>query len=138
MIFANGSIEGRSILVVEDSDDMWQLTERFLKRAGAHADRAINGQEAVDKALLRPYEAILMDVQMPVMDGLEATRVLRAKGFLKPIIALTTNSFSEHASESFEAGCNEHLTKPTNAQALVAKLADYCDSIDLEMTLGPA
>ncbi len=136
--FDVGGINGRSILVVEDSDDMWRLTEHFLKRAGALPQRAINGLEAVKKANEFDFEAIIMDVQMPVMDGLEATRVLRAKGYLRPIIAVTTNSFADHSQESIDAGCNEHITKPANAQSLVAKLAEYCDSIDLEMTLGSA
>ena len=138
MDFENGNIEGRSILVVEDSDDMWRLTEKALQRAGAHPERAINGLDAVEKASRHSYAAILMDVQMPVMDGLEATRVLRAKGFLSPIIALTTNTYREHSAESLEAGCNEHVTKPVTAQSLVSKLANYCDGVDVELTLGLA
>ena len=123
-------LEGRSILVAEDNDDMWRVTEIFLSRAGADAERATNGKEAVEKAIQHLYSAILMDMQMPVMDGLEATRQIRAKGVLSPILAFTTNPQSSHAAESIVAGCNEHLTKPLSWQLLVDKIAAYCADND--------
>ena len=119
-------LKGRSILVAEDNDDMWRVTEIFLSRAGAETERAMNGQQAVEKAGQHLYSAILMDMQMPLMDGLEATRQIRAKGVLSPILAFTTNPQSPHAAESITAGCNEHLTKPLSWQMLVDKIAAYC------------
>ncbi len=125
-------LEGRTILVAEDSDDMWRVTQIFLHRAGAEADRTANGKEAVEKASEHDYSAILMDMQMPVMDGLEATRQLRANGCESPILAFTTNPRREHAMESLGAGCDEHLTKPLSGQKLVQKIADYCVAMDEE------
>ena len=122
-------LEGRLILVAEDSDDMWRLTDIFLSRAGAETERAINGIDAVEKACSHDYSAILMDVQMPIMDGLEATRILRANGFESPIIAFTTNPHCDHAAESIDAGCDEHITKPMCAQSLAEKIADHCDAL---------
>ena len=135
ILTSSSALKGRNILVAEDSDDMWTLTEIYLKMAGASADRAVNGSQVLEKTSAKSYSAILMDVQMPVMDGLEATRILRRRGFTNPIIAFTTNASKPHESESLSAGCNAHITKPQSASTLVDRLADICDAADSSAAL---
>ena len=95
--------------------------------------RAWNGREAVDAfAASEPgsFDVILMDVMMPVMDGLEASRTIRAMARpdagAVPIFAMTANAFYDDIRRGREAGMNEHLTKPLEAQALLAAIARYC------------
>jgi CheY-like chemotaxis protein len=85
---------------------------------------AENGAVAVDKALTQRFELILMDIQMPVMDGFEATGKLRASGLTLPIIALTANAMKGFERGVFEAGCSGYLTKPIDIDRLVSTLAD--------------
>ena len=104
-------LEGR-VLLVEDIEDNQKLISLYLKQTGLNIDIANNGQEGVDKAAQAQYDLILMDMQMPVMDGLEATRILRQSGYLKPIIALTANVLKNETDIYLQAGCNAILSKP--------------------------
>jgi CheY-like chemotaxis protein len=116
------TLSGLEILVVEDVTDNQDLFRLFLEAAGADVDIAKNGQEAIDKAPLG-YDVILMDIQMPILDGLSATRVLRTNGLTTPIIALTAHAMPEEIAKSKAAGCVDHVAKPVTSQALVAAIA---------------
>ena len=87
--------------------------------------RACNGKEAVEKALSEKPDLVLMDLKMPVMDGLEATRQLKAQCPALPVIALTANAFDSDRQRAFEAGCVDFLPKPVSATACMAMLAKY-------------
>lgn len=116
-------LRGLRILVVEDHEDVRATTVEILRRAGATVSEASNGQEAIDKAPTGGFDAILMDVRMPKIDGIEATRRLRAGGLEVPIIALTADAVPQQRTECLEVGCSGYLAKPLNLTQLVALLA---------------
>ncbi len=115
---------GRKILLAEDSADNALLICRYLNKLGAEIDIASDGEKAVALALENDYDCILMDIQMPGIDGLEATRRIRRQGFSHPILALTAHALPAEAARSLEAGCNLHLTKPINRNELISRLQD--------------
>ena len=114
----------KKILVAEDNDSNYVLMNYILKK---HYDyfRARNGQEAVELAESEKPDLILMDIKMPVMDGLEATRQIKAKNPDLPIIALTANAFDSDRHAAFEAGCNDFIPKPVNAEKCIQTIAKY-------------
>jgi CheY-like chemotaxis protein len=118
-------LKNRSILVVDDVEDNLLLIERMLTKRGADVTLATNGEEALNLALHKKFDIILMDIQMPVMDGYSATRKLRAAGYQNPIIALTANAMKDDRDRCIEAGCSEYLTKPLQAEKLVQLLVAY-------------
>ena len=105
----------KRILIAEDNDSNYMLMQYILK---SHYEffRAKNGQEAVEKAKAETPDLVLMDIKMPIMDGLEATRLIRAAMPDMPIVALTANAFDSDRQAAFDAGCNGFLSKPVNAQ----------------------
>jgi PAS domain S-box-containing protein len=107
------------ILVVDDGEANQKLIQLILQRAGAQIEIACNGQEAVDLASEREFDLILMDMQMPVMDGYTATRTLRSSGYQLPIYALTANAMKGDEEKCRAAGCTGFLTKPINVDKLV-------------------
>jgi signal transduction histidine kinase/CheY-like chemotaxis protein len=120
-------IDGR-VLLVEDGPDNQRLLGTFLRKAGAEVMLAENGQEAVDQALAalaegRPFGVILMDMQMPVMDGLTATRLLRQRGYTGPIVALTAHAMKGELEKCLAAGCNCYLSKPITRDGLIREVA---------------
>ena len=126
------SLAGRHILLVEDNALNMKIEEFVLERAGAVLTKAVNGQEAVELfAASEPgaFDAILMDIMMPVMDGLTAARTIRAlersDAQTVPIVALSANAFAEDEAESQQAGINDYLSKPLNAQQLIKTLQKY-------------
>ncbi|AWI78950.1 hypothetical protein CEW87_05975 [Parazoarcus communis] len=112
------------ILVVDDGDENRELVATVLGEFGLKPDEAENGQIAVDKAGAKAYDLILMDMQMPVMDGFTATRTLRAAGIATPIVALTANAMRGFEQEVIAAGCSAYLTKPVDIDALLAMVAN--------------
>ncbi len=118
---------GKRILLVEDTADNRLLIRAYLKRTPHQLDEAENGEVAVRKFRENDYDLVLMDVQMPVMDGYAATRAIRAwereqgRG-PTPIVALTAHAIKEHTERSLEAGCTAHLTKPIKKATLLAKI----------------
>ena len=113
------------VLVVDDGSENRELVRFLLEDAGLSVDEAENGKIGADKALAQPYDVILMDVQMPVMDGFSATRLIRKKGLDIPIIALTANAMKGFEQQCLEAGYSGYFSKPINVDQfmdLMAKL----------------
>jgi len=127
------------LLLVEDSVDNRLLIQSYLKTTPYQIDMAENGAIAVEKFQSRAYDMVLMDVQMPVMDGYTATQAMRAwerekigtslKSVPTPIIALTAYALKEEAQKSLDAGCTAHLTKPIKKAALMATIQAYTKSV---------
>lgn len=113
------------ILLIEDSVDNQQLIKTVLKKSGASIDIANDGVEGTEKALGGNYDIILMDIQMPRMDGIEAVKILRKKGYQKPIIALTAHAMREHKSEALNAGFTDYLSKPLERQPMLEMLVKF-------------
>lgn len=111
------------ILLVEDSPENQTLILLFLKKSGALVQVANNGLEALEKVKFNTPDLILMDMQMPVMDGYTATEKLRSQGYNLPIIALTANAMKEDLNKSLAAGCNEIITKPVQRNELIQQIA---------------
>ncbi|KYG68484.1 hypothetical protein AZI87_04350 [Bdellovibrio bacteriovorus] len=122
---SDGRLKGMKVLLVEDVLDNQALMVHFLNIAGAQVDVANNGQEGIAKALKGKYDAVLMDIQMPLMDGYEATRLLRAQNFKAPIIALSAHALREEREKSISAGCTEHLAKPVEFNVLIEHLSKF-------------
>jgi PAS domain S-box-containing protein len=118
-------LAGAKILLVEDAEDNQALISLFLKRAGAEIDMANNGREGVEMALKNDYAVVLMDIQMPFLDGYEATTKLRQAGYDRPIIALTAHALREEREKAIRTGCNGHLTKPIDRLELIESLKKY-------------
>ena len=124
------SFKDARILLVEDNEVNQQIALYLLNRANIEVDICNNGEESLLQVQLRPYDLVLMDIQMPVMDGLEATRQIRSFGAHYtdlPIIAMTAHATQAHRQESFEAGMNEHITKPIEPIELYRVLARYLE-----------
>jgi signal transduction histidine kinase/ActR/RegA family two-component response regulator len=119
------SLSGFKILVVDDSLDNQTLVSRFLRRSGAVISTAQNGQEAVETTLSEKPDLILMDLQMPTMDGYEATKRLRGLGYHQPIIALTAHAMKQERIRCLASGFNDHLSKPIDSQALLLMISRH-------------
>jgi CheY-like chemotaxis protein len=118
-------LSGLSVLVVDDAQDNRELINRFLARAGANVQMAANGAEGVSIALRSHFDAILMDIQMPVLDGYEATKRLRANLYHGPIIALTAHALKAEKDRALSEGFDAYLTKPVNRAELVKTLREF-------------
>ncbi len=117
---------GERVLLVEDSPINQEVAVSLLESAGLRVDLAGNGAEAVEKACATDYDLILMDMQMPVMDGLEATQAIRRSGRTQvPIVAMTANAFGEDRQRCLDAGMNDHLPKPVDPAMLYSKLLQW-------------
>jgi CheY-like chemotaxis protein/HPt (histidine-containing phosphotransfer) domain-containing protein len=124
----DGALAGARILLVEDNETNLLAANTMLNQMGCSVTAAHTGLEAVRAAASNSFDLILMDMQMPEMDGLEATRHIRATAGpnrTKPILALTANAFVEDAARCKDAGMNEHLTKPIRRAALEAALSRH-------------
>ena len=118
------------ILLVDDSEDNRLLARTYLKGDAYRIDEAVNGEEAVALFQSGPYDLVLMDMQMPVMDGYAATRGIRRweeeQGRSRtPIVALTAYALKEDAAKSEEAGCDTHLTKPIKKAVLIEAIRQW-------------
>jgi PAS domain S-box-containing protein len=117
------------ILLVEDNPALQRLTSLYMQKLGASVVVASNGREALELTSsatksAQPFDVILMDMQMPVLDGYEATRQLRASGYRGTIIALTAYAMANDRQECLDLGCDEHLSKPIDWLRLRAVIAD--------------
>lgn len=115
---------GCQVLLVEDEPISQEITQYLLEDVGLNVDVAGNGVEAAEKACRIPYALILMDMQMPNMNGLDATRTIRRApvNALTPIIAMTANAFSDDRQKCLEAGMNDHIAKPLEPDVLYATI----------------
>ncbi len=111
-----------TVLLVEDGETNRKLAKILLERAGATVECAENGQVAVDLAAHTDFDAVLMDMQMPIMDGYTATRTLRENGITVPIIALTAHALVEDREKCLQAGCADFVTKPINEYVLLSTI----------------
>ncbi len=117
-------VRGACVLLVEDNPDNRNLIARYLRYSGAYVDFAENGIEGVKKALVNNYDIILMDIQMPRLDGLEATKKLREFGYDGSIVAITGYSKKAEREDCLEAGFDEYLTKPVQRTRLLFTIAN--------------
>ncbi len=112
-----------SILVVDDNDVNLLLAQKILESMNLHVATCKNGQEAVDEALQKQYDVILMDIQMPLMDGYVATQHLRNAEYHGPIIALSANVYKEDIKKCYQCGMNGHLKKPFTKEDIYHRLS---------------
>ncbi|MFT5134930.1 MAG: signal transduction histidine kinase/CheY-like chemotaxis protein [Gammaproteobacteria bacterium] len=131
----NNEIKPLKILLVDDNPDNRLLIKAYLKKLPYHIDEAENGQIAVDKFCMDDYDIVLMDVQMPIMDGHTATRSIRAweaqnSKASTAIISLTAHAFKEEIDRCLEAGCNAHLSKPVKKAILISTIQKYTSAIE--------
>jgi signal transduction histidine kinase len=123
--------KGLNVLLVDDSTDNQELVRRFLIPAQFDIEFANNGREGIEKALRGNFDLVLMDIEMPDMDGFEATSTLRSLGFKKPVIALTAHAFTSVADNARKAGFSGFITKPvswdTLTNSLIGFIQDYKD-----------
>ncbi len=121
--------ELRPILLAEDNPVNAQVIKGLLKRLGVESDWCQNGKEAVEKLQLKNYDLVFMDCEMPVLDGYEATRQIRAGGNEKLIIvALTAHAIKEYVDQAYAAGMNDYLTKPIDLSTLRKSLQYWSSS----------
>lgn len=119
------NLGGLSVLFAEDNPDILASYSILLEFFGCNVEKVSNGLEAINQALSRPFDVVLMDIQMPILDGLEATRRLRQIGCQVPIIALSAHAMKEDRQRFLDAGCNDHISKPIDIDQLVLRLAAY-------------
>lgn len=118
-------LAGVRVLIADDAKDNQLLFRRVLAGKGASVDVVDNGEQAVHQALAHRYDVVLMDIQMPVLDGYDATKELRRRGFEGPIIALTAHAMKDERERCLGIGCNDHLPKPVRHDVLVETVARY-------------
>ncbi|WP_218109979.1 response regulator [Oligoflexus tunisiensis] len=116
------SLAGRRILVVDDAEDNRLLLDLFLRNIGATVECVENAQLGISRALSKPYDAILMDIEMPDVDGYQATKQLREEGYQGPIIAITAHATQDVRFKCIQAGCNDFMTKPINRDSLLRQV----------------
>lgn len=130
-IFANEDHSGKRILLVEDNDINREIAVEILKTTGVAIDTAENGKEACDKIASYPedrYDLVLMDIQMPVMNGYEATAAIRAMDGRRkdiPVVAMTANAYAEDVRRAANAGMNGHIAKPIDLEKLKNVLSKW-------------
>ena len=117
------------ILVAEDNDVNWEIISMLLQMQGVETERAENGQLAVERvagAAKGAFNLVFMDIQMPVMNGIEATKAIRALpdpwASHIPIIAMTADAFSENVAECLAAGMNGHIAKPVDVKLVLKEI----------------
>ena len=114
----------KKILIAEDNDSNFVLMSYILKKH-YQFERAKNGQEAVEMVDKNQYDIVLMDIKMPIMDGLEATKAIKEKHPDLPILALTANAFDSDRQLAMDAGCNDFLSKPVSSEECLETIKRY-------------
>jgi len=113
------------VLVAEDNEINRKLIIMFLQKMGLNATGVDSGEKAVNSALTSHYDVVFMDMQMPVMSGLDAIKTLRGRGYKQPIVVLTANALQEDKEVSYQAGCNDFVTKPIHYEQLYRVTKKY-------------
>ena len=119
------TLQGVRILLTEDNEINQEIAKALLEDLGIIVTIANNGAEAVDAVATQTFDGILMDIQMPVMDGLSAAKAIREKGYTMPIIAMTAHAMQEDRDKSMVAGMNDHINKPVDVEELRKKLFQW-------------
>ena len=114
----------KKILIAEDNDSNFVLMSYILKKY-YQFERAKNGQEAVEMVDKNQYDIVLMDIKMPIMNGLEATKAIKEKHPDLPILALTANAFDSDRQLAMDAGCNDFLSKPVSSEECLETIKRY-------------
>lgn len=115
----------KKILVIEDNENNLYLIRFILQKSGFEVLDAKNGLDGVEAATTNEVDIIIMDIQLPDIDGLEATRRIRAAGITLPIVALTSYALPGDREKALEAGCTGYLTKPINPETVVTEIQSY-------------
>jgi CheY-like chemotaxis protein len=140
-------LAGGRVLLVEDNEVNRFLAEELLADLGIHVTTAVNGREGVERVNAEPFDLVLMDIQMPVMDGITATKLIRADRRFQslPIVAMTAHAMSGDRERSLDAGMNDHLTKPISPKVLEETLLRWMTTraaaqptIDTQPTSAPS
>jgi PAS domain S-box-containing protein len=123
------TLQGSRVLLAEDNDVNQQFVRELLELSGAKVTVVDNGQDVLPRLLVEPFGAVLMDMQMPLMDGLEATSLIRAEPALSniPVIAMTANAWNEDRERCFSVGMDDFLTKPVRPEQLLAVLGYWLE-----------
>ena len=116
----------KKILVAEDNDSNFILMTYILRKFYSY-ERAKNGKDAVDMVEDGAYDMVLMDIKMPIMDGLEATKAIKEKHPDLPIIALTANAFDSDRQLAVQAGCSDFLAKPVSSDLCIKTIRKFLD-----------
>lgn len=119
------NLKGVKVLFVDDAPDNRELVVRMLGLVEAEVELACNGVEGVEKGLKGDFNVILMDIQMPEMDGYEATTRLRNSGFTNPILAVTAHTRMENLERCLKVGCDDFVCKPINRILLIQKIKEH-------------
>ncbi len=129
------SIQGARILLVEDNEINQQVARELLENSGFVVDIAADGQQAVEAVEKESYDLVLMDIQMPVMDGYESTREIRKNPQLKdlPILAMSASAMTQDRENALDAGMNDHVAKPIDLNQLFAALLKWIEPGDREI-----
>ena len=115
----------KQVLLIDDDPAYIEIIKFCLEKAGFNVSVASDGQQAIDMALKEPFGLILMDVQMPNINGMEATRVLRENDIKIPIVVVTANAMKGDDEKCFQAGANDYLTKPVDIQKMMEVMKKY-------------
>lgn len=133
------NLKGVKVLFVDDAPDNRELVVRMLGLVEAEVELACNGIEGVEKGLSGDYNVILMDIQMPEMDGYEATTRLRRMGFKNPILAVTAHTRRENLEHCLRVGCDDFVCKPINRTLLIQKIKEHmAQAMELPKTAAKA
>ena len=119
------SLKGMKILIVEDSDDIVALVLHLLRSQGALVDSAENGEKAIQSCHNNQYDLVLMDIQMPVLDGIQAMKKLRQEGYLAPIVAMTAQALNGKRQQHLDQGFTDYISKPIDFQHLQSLAQQY-------------
>lgn len=119
------TLSGVKILLAEDSPDNQMIINMILEKVGAEVHIASDGGEAFEMANKNKYDIILMDIELPIMNGHQVCKKLRAKGYTSPIIALTAHALKKERDQSLQYGCDAHLTKPIDRYHLISTIHSY-------------